>query len=245
MLFDRHIGIDYSGAGAPERGQTGLCVAVAEQSDRPALLTSGSRRWSRRGLAERLTELLGDGRRSIVGIDHGFAFPDAFLGPGAWADFLERCRDRWPTHRLTVRDAWRRDPPPDARDALRLCERRAITARSVFDRRPHGVAHATFAGIPWLLHLRESVGPAVHFWPYDGFGVPAHRSVVTEIYPSLFRRLFDVPEAFNEHQRDAWLVAAWLRDRDRRGVLAAYLQPPLPEGEAELARREGWILGVM
>ena len=30
-----------------------------------------------------------------------------------------------------------------------------------------------------------------HFWPFDGFDVPEDKSVVVEVFPTLFRRRFN------------------------------------------------------
>lgn len=52
------------------------------------------------------------------------------------------------------------------------------------------VATSIHAGLPWLLWLREIFGgkPRPHFSPLDGFEVPEDKSIVTEVYPLLFRR---------------------------------------------------------
>ncbi len=39
-------------------------------------------------------------------------------------------------------------------------------------------------------------------------------------------------------------VCAWLQERDGAGFLEYYFALPLTEAERELARLEGWILGV-
>ena len=47
------------------------------------------------------------------------------------------------------------------------------------------VAKSTHAGIPWLLFIRQRPGECVHFWPLDGWDIPAGRSAVTEVYPAV------------------------------------------------------------
>src|ERR1700760_1871326 len=55
--------------------------------------------------------------------------------------------------------------------------------------RPKGsVAKSTHAGIPWLQFIRQRLGARVHFWPFDGWEVPAGRSVIVEVYPRLWSR---------------------------------------------------------
>jgi hypothetical protein len=39
-------------------------------------------------------------------------------------------------------------------------------------------------------------------------------------------------------------TARWLEEIDERGALDGYFRPPLTEDEQDLARREGWILGI-
>jgi hypothetical protein len=45
-------------------------------------------------------------------------------------------------------------------------------------------------------------------------------------------------------QHDAYVSAAWLRQVDADGSLERFLNPPLPPRELQVARIEGWILGV-
>jgi hypothetical protein len=124
----------------------------------------------------------------------------------------------------------------------RVTEVRAA-AKSVFHFDvPGSVAKSTHAGLPWLRYIRLHV-PGVHFWPFDGWDLPAGRSVVTEVYPSLCNRGF-ARENRNEHQHDAFSVAEWMRRSDLDGTLADFLAPPLAPAEREAAHVEGWILGI-
>ena len=43
---------------------------------------------------------------------------------------------------------------------------------------------------PWLRFIRHRLGDGVHFWPFDGWEIPAGHSAVAEIYPALMRRSF-------------------------------------------------------
>src|SRR5262249_20149909 len=108
---------------------------------------------------------------------------------------------------------------------------------------PGSVAKSTHAGLPWLRYIRERLGQRVHFWPFDGWDIPAARSVIAEIYPALFNQTFPC-EARNPHQHDAYCVAAWLAQADRDGRLGAHLVPELNPAERKVAAVEGWILGV-
>src|SRR5581483_2993305 len=83
----------------------------------------------------------------------------------------------------------------------------------------------------------------VHFWPFDGWDIPARRSAIAEVYPSLWRRGFAIEDRTPD-QHDAFTIAAWLARADRDGTLAAFLNPDLSPPERTLAQVEGWILGV-
>lgn len=126
----------------------------------------------------------------------------------------------------------------------RLTEERAGGAKSVFHFDVQGsVAKSTHAGIPWLRFIRQRVGPRVHFWPFDGWEIPAGCSAIAEVYPALWSRSFARDERTSD-QHDAYCVAAWLSHADRDGSLAVFLKPDLTPPERTLARVEGWILGV-
>jgi hypothetical protein len=74
---------------------------------------------------------------------------------------------------------------------LRLTERWTATAKSVFLFDVQGaVAKSTHACLPWLLYLRKQCKQPLHFWPFDGWEVPHGKSVVAEVYPSLWTKRF-------------------------------------------------------
>ena len=106
------------------------------------------------------------------------------------------------------------------------------------------MAKSTHAGLPWLRFLREQCGEHVHFWPFDGWKIPAGRSVVAEVYPSLWMRRFPA-EGRNSDQHAAFAAAAWLRRADLDDELPRFLGPRLEPGERRVADIEGWILGVV
>ncbi len=129
---------------------------------------------------------------------------------------------------------------------LRLCEQWTATAKSVFRFDVQGsVAKSTHAGLPWLLWLRQMPDSRqrLHFWPFDGFDVPEGKSVIVEAYPALYKRRYP-REGRSPDEHDAWPIAAWLRDADRRDILGRYFVPPLTLPERKQAELEGWIIGV-
>jgi hypothetical protein len=105
------------------------------------------------------------------------------------------------------------------------------------------VAKSTHAGLPWLRYLRQHGQGRIHFWPFDGWDIPQGRSVVAEVYPSLWTRRFPVEDR-NGDQHAAYSVTAWLRRADTDGSLPRFSNPPLEPQEREVAEIEGWILGV-
>jgi hypothetical protein len=83
----------------------------------------------------------------------------------------------------------------------------------------------------------------VHFRPFDGWDVPARRSMLAEVDPALWRRAFG-PGQGSHAQQGAFAIAAALARADSDGFLAGWLKPPLPAAERAVAEIEGWILGV-
>ena len=253
-LFSRYVGIDYSGAKAPVSRLPGLQVYSCEGAGAPVAVTpydERARLWSRKEVARYVRECLLGPRPCIIGIDHAFAFPMAYYqrhGLESWLAFLRHFCHRWPTHNdhMYVDFVREEEPVEGLATEFRLCERWTIGAKSVFHFDVQGsVAKSTHAGIPWLNELRQDrrVRARTHFWPFDGFEFEPGCSVVTEVFPSLFRRRYPKADRTSD-QHDAYAVASWLREMDSRGALRGYFNPPLTLQERRQARLEGWILGV-
>jgi hypothetical protein len=258
LAFDRYIGIDYSGAQTPTASLKGLRVYMADRVSSPVEVQpppSPRRYWTRRGIAEWLVARLAEGRLTLVGMDHGFSFPQRYFETHCllhdWAAFLDDFQRHWPTdedHTYVdfVRDGTRGNAAARSGNPRwrRLTEVRAGAAKSVFHFDvPGSVAKATHAGLPWLRYIRQHAGDRVHLWPFDGWDIPAGRSVMAEVYPSLWSRSF-ARERRSADQHDAYSVAAWMRRADLEGSLAEFLNPNLTPDEREVARIEGWILGI-
>lgn len=256
--FTRYIGVDYSGAETPVASLKGLRVYVAEANRGPieALPPPSPRKyWTRKGIAAWLTERLSEDVPTLVGIDHAFSFPkhyfDAHGVQPDWPTFLEDFQQHWPTdndHTYVdfVRDGTKGNGADRMGDRRwrRLTEERAGGAKSVFHFDVQGqVAKSTHAGIPWLRFIRNRLGASVHFWPFDGWGIPAKRSAIAEVYPALWSQSFAREDRTGD-QHDAFSIAAWLSLADRDSRLEAFLKPDLSHTEAAMARIEGWILGV-
>lgn len=217
-----------------------------------------ARHWSRRALAQwLLTQLRSEGRL-LVGIDHGFSFPEAYFrryGLASWPAFLADFCRYWPTNEpgcsvRSIRDGtwWDGRKPRGERTgpttALRLCERWTSSSKSVFRFDFQGsVATSTHAGIPWLRFLREEGGDRIFFWPFDGWQPPEGKFVIAEVYPSIFRNRY-AKNGRTTDEHDAYSVARWLKETDRNGTLERYFDPPLALSERRIAVLEGWILGI-
>lgn len=256
--FDRYIGIDYSGAETPTSSLRGLRVYQANRASSPEEVPpplSPRRYWTRSGLAEWLVALLREDVPTLVGVDHGFSFPLRYfevhhLEPD-WDTFLEDFRRHWPTDEDNlyvdfVRDGLRGQGAERSGSTRwrRLTEERAGSAKSVFHFDvPGSVAKSTHAGLPWLLYLRRQLGERAHFWPFDGWQIPAGRSAVAEVYPALWKHAH-ARNGRTADQHDAWSIAAWMRQADLDGQLGGFLSPELTASQRAVAGVEGWILGV-
>ncbi len=259
--FQRHVGIDYSGAEAPETPIPGLRVSVSESGKLPVEVPGPhgkDRRWSRRDLAGWLEALLREETPTIVGIDHALSFPLAYFERHGlardWDAFLVDFQRHWPTDvdGCRIRDLrsevgsttrartgetrWRRE-------ADRLCRAKSVFHFGV----PGSVAASTHTGLPWILRLRRTLGTRFHCWPYDGWNPPIGASVIAEAYPAIYPgdpKETALEDGLDEHRRDARRVARWLAAADTDDSLLRHLQPELNGDLIQAARTEGWILGV-
>lgn len=256
--FQKYIGIDYSGAQTPTSSLKGLRVYMAEQESFPVEVPpppSPRKYWTRRGIAEWLVVQLSGAPATLVGIDHAFSFPLTYFYthhlPLEWPAFLDDFQRHWPTdgdqnYVDFIRDGICGNGAARSGNSRwrRLTDYRAGAAKSAFLFDIQGsVAKATHAGLPWLRFMRQQLGKHVHFWPFDGWDVPAGSSVIAEVYPSLWNRRFP-REDRTPDQHDAYSVAKWMHMADLNNSLERYFHPSLTHSEREQANIEGWILGV-
>jgi hypothetical protein len=255
MIFQRYIGIDYSGAETSTSRLTGLQVfeATAERDATRVSSPAGrGRKWTRKEIAHWLAEQVAGSEPVLVGIDHAFSFPVSYLdryGLQNWDQFLDDFCQHWPTHEDHAYVDFSRENNPrqgTTGDGLRLTEKWTSSARCVFQFDCQGsVAKSPHSGLPWLHFLRHHprlVG-RVQFWPFDGLAVRPGMSVMAEVYPSIFRNRYARDDR-SIHEQDAFAVAQWMKETDGRGSLGSYFNPPLPADVEKTARREGWILGI-
>lgn len=259
VQFDLHIGIDYSGAKTPVSRLANIQVYCGCGSNEPESVASPMstskkcRNWCRREVAEWLIQTARSGARFIAGVDHGFSFPVSYFERyelSSWHQFLDDFCLHWATDAddVTV-DSIRNQyvGPPNRTGCskqLRLTEKWTSSAKSVFLFDVQGsVAKSTHAGLPWLKKIRDALNGRIHFWPFDGWQIPAGKSVLAEVYPSVFRRRYATDDR-SVDQQDAYSVARWLSEMDRLDALHRYLDPQIPRPEHSVAQLEGWILGI-
>ena len=257
MAFDTFIGIDYSGASHTDAPLPGLRVyqASLDHSAIEILPPASSRRyWSRRQVAEWLAEIIRS-KTALIGIDHGLCAPLEYFTQNQlaldWTIFLNTFTHIWNTDTAAisveqVRKRLRSEESSPRFHAKwrRLCEVRS-KAKSIFHFDvPGSVAKSTHAGLPWIKYLLTECSDHLHVWPFHGWEIPKSKSVLTEAYPSLYRKSLAPPEHFTGDQRDAWAIAEWLRRSYLNKSLYKLFQPQMPEDELRLASLEGWILGL-
>jgi len=143
MIFDRYIGIDYSGAEVPTASLKGLRIYEGDRLTPPREVAppkSPRSYWTRREIAEWLVANLSAGPPSIVGIDHGFSFPIRYFQkhglPLDWPSFLDDFQQHWPTDDnhmyvdFTGAALAATENSPVHRTGLRACEQRRPSAGS-------------------------------------------------------------------------------------------------------------------
>ena len=201
-VFERYIGIDYSGAKTPTDSLRNLRVYTSNHSGPPLEVApppSPRKYWTRREVAEWLAERLAEPQPTLVGIDHGFSFPMAYFKthnlPLDWPAFLEDFQRHWPTDEdhtyvdFVMEGNGSVSATAGGGGIAELQDPQRPSPCSSFDVQG-SVAKSTHSGLPWLLYLRRKLAGKIHFWPFDGWDIPAGRSIVAEVYPSLWSRGF-------------------------------------------------------
>lgn len=250
-MFAGYIGIDYSGEGEPTSRCGGLRIYSSTPDHPPVEVVSedvpSARRWSRKGAAKWVLDRCQEAGPLLIGIDHAFSFPSSYMvrrRVTSWDAFLTDFCTHWPTQENSVESCRSGNECSGTPEELRLTERWTSSAKSVFLFDVQGsVAKSTHAGLPWIRWLRDELGSSVHLWPFDGWTPPAGRTVMAEVYPSMFRSRV-AREGRTPDQQDAYAVANWMAERDGLGFLHRYFEPDLSDAERSVASLEGWILGV-
>ena len=282
--FDSYIAIDWSGA---DGRYVGISIAMcASGSTAPRLIAPEGARWTRTAAAAWLDRELKSGRRLLIGCDFAFGLPfepdrgylagavpeivdifgmwDAIDDAGAGAaDF--GCAPVLADPRFAPL-YWQRGRQPAAwtlrqRRAERGCAAATGThPECVFKLiGAKQVGKASLTGIRVLRQVRRDNRSRLAVWPFEAVGA---KSVLVEIYPTLFRKQAAggiaklrtraelnaalrqlgtrgvATRTLSDHDTDALISAAGLRRAI--GEAGEWLAPPRDPH----VRREGWIFGV-
>jgi hypothetical protein len=221
-LFDRFIGIDWSGAKGP--ALPGLQIAVAEPGDGPPVLVRPSRGkwWTRPLVFDWLRDRLRSSR-VLVGFDFAFAYAHGDLGcyfpetgpetadaRSLWALVEEVCRG---VPELYGAPFYYRDDlafhrhflSPKGKGDLFTSRRRLTEAACADITWPHpvmkcvgaaNVGTGSLAGMRLLDGLKREMDNHVGIWPFETI---EGRSTVVEIFPRLyFKRAGADPRAWRD-----------------------------------------------
>lgn len=265
--YRKFIGIDYSGAKQCHSPLSGIRVFVSGPGQEPtqARIDSHSgQHWSRRSLSHWLLEILANASEPfIVGIDHGFSFPDIYFEKynlrRDWPSFLNDFVQHWPTTMddTTVAQLLEINRKSEGGRVgqstwRRLTEEKSRGAKSVFHFSvPGSVASSTHAGISWLHFLKNhpNLSNKLHFWPFDGWRPVPGKSVIAEVYPSLWRKAWVKTEK-TQDEHDAYSIAKALSEEFSRDDFFRWFEPRLWQNislkpdDVTKASYEGWILGL-
>ncbi|HEX9464102.1 MAG TPA: hypothetical protein VGB82_16000 [Alphaproteobacteria bacterium] len=280
--FDAYIALDWSGA---DGRYAGVSVAsCAPGTGAPRLVAPEPARWTRSAVADWLDRELRTGRRLLIGLDFAFGMPTepgGYLGTAAapggifalW-DLIDAAAENAPDFGCGGIVAappfaplyWRAGKRPASWLARQRLSEIACAAATgtrpecVFKLiGPKQVGKASLTGMRVLRHIRRRHAGRVAVWPYEPIGT---KSVLVEIYPTLFRKRAagglaklrtraDLNAALkrqgsaavrtadlSDHDTDALISAAGLRHF--MATLSYRLDPP---ADARISR-EGWIFGV-
>ncbi len=273
-MFDRFIGIDWSGA----RGRFARGIKVAQAlpgRDAPLLLPGDGPggRWSRSGVLALIEQACAD-ERCLIGLDFSFGFPSGF-GAFDW-DYVEACcagdahfyggrffAQPHPDHADWVNGPRHKGARYSAR-AWRQTERQVATIKhatpqTVFNAVGAAqVGPSSISGMRMLRALRSGpVAQRIAIWPFQ----PAidGQSVIVEIFPRLFPLLQGLKPAMKDSGNLQAALAAYgsapvvqppqSEDEGDALIAAAALRalvasPGCFETPPDLPAGEGWIFGV-
>ncbi len=265
-MFQKYIGVDYSGAGDPNRSNPHLAVAIADQVMpvpiiKHQIIDGKIINWSRKDLYHYLLqELLTSKERVAIGMDLGFSYPISILKElqlTNWDSFLDWIVEVWDTENYSLADCKKNVDYKNSTLKRLVEEQYTASAKSVVDLdRKQGmqgaVSYSSHTGLPWIYKLRKLKHAnqiKLHFWPFDGLEIAEDYHVIFEAYPTLYKKRViceSSEKSLNEHERDAYAIASWVRDRDINQVLSPYLSlETLTPSELSLVKLEGWILGCL
>jgi hypothetical protein len=263
-IFQRFVGIDWSGAGTASSNTPGL--AVAEYSvEGTAAIKWHTKRRSREELITWLQDALHpDLPPTIVGMDFSFGFPvgtmQRIFRASSWVEMTRVLSDLNVSHGTAraVAEAINARPEffghgpfrtNETRNAFRFNLDSGIPYyRTVENYVPQAISgwylgsgatvgYSMITGIAalgQLIDARKSRLCDFAVWPFEEL-VPG-KHLLAEVYPAIWAK--PVPNIENEHERDAIRIANGLAEMEIRAL-------KLPRFASDVAtREEGWILGI-
>lgn len=116
------------------------------------------------------------------------------------------------------------------------------TMKPIYQLGGHGsVGQQSLCGIPYLralLDFCDSANIPLFCWPFDGWEPNASSHVLVEVYPTLYNR------GLRTDEQDAIACVEWMMTKDAAGSIPFAPSHDLTPQEWELARLEGWVIGV-
>ena len=208
-VFDRFVGVDWSGAAGS--GYSGVAVAECRAGgDAPVLVASPRRRWRRADFADWVAAQADLRERVLVGIDCAFALPAAMVHPilgeaysaaGLWAYIDGFCGDAgdfyggdFAENAVVARSFWREGKRPEGFAELHRATEQACRAAGLGSPESplklvgaRQVGKGGLAGMRVLHALKQRLGDRFAVWPFD----PADKArvVCVELYPRLFMKI--------------------------------------------------------
>jgi len=256
-MFERIVSIDWSGAGV-ENERVSLRVAVWEQETAGCRIVlppaNGARNWQRSEAREYLAGILGERKRTLIGMDFGFGLPwradqqvfetqgwRAMLKGVAWiyaaagtaraAAQQINAIPRFEGHGPYRFDECRTDYQFYLRNDVsyyRLTELAAPQAISQWYLGSGGtVGFHTITGLSaldWLIGLREQNRLRFSVWPFEAVASDGH--VLVETYPAICPKCEDYGPCQGNDERDAWKVLQMLVQHNQNDTLADFFDIP-------------------
>jgi hypothetical protein len=202
LKFNHYIGIDYSGAKKSDNRLSSLKVYSSKGFDDPVIENPPSqgdnifKNWSRKEVADYIINIVSQDKRIIIGVDHCFSFPMIYLKKNriqSWDHFILHFSSLKFVNKYDIdvegfKSYYKNN---NYKYDLRLTEKWTSSAKSVFLFGFQGsVANSTHTGLLFLNYIRKNCREKLHFWPFDGWVIPENKSVIAEVYPSIFHNRY-------------------------------------------------------
>jgi hypothetical protein len=205
--FDSFIGIDWSGAKSPIKSKAIAVATCSHGKEAPTLI---SQRWSREDVSDYIQSLLGQGKRTLIGIDCNFGYAaqtiEKQFGKDATAANLWQKVEELNTHHMNffAGDFFSHpDYAPYFWTEGKMPENFTMPQRMTETQcakdglgRPESpfkligakqVGKGGLAGMRLAHSLKQNQGDKIAIWPFDSIALcDKAEIIITEIYPRQF-----------------------------------------------------------